>query len=601
MTTPSPSMPAAPIGADPAPVARLYPRPTRRLRAARSTVVVLNATTIAVFFGCMVWLMHFNGIVLAEWLMLVPFALTLPWLSIGFWNALIGLWLSRRHDDAAVIVNPALARARKDAPLREPVAIVMPVRNEPPDMALSRFEALQREITTSPHGRLFEFHVLSDSDDPAIAAAEEARVAAWQARAPRATIGYRRRARNSGFKAGNIAEFLSRRHADFTFLLPLDADSTMRAGAVFRLLRVMEANPRLGMLQGLVVGTPASSFFTRAFQFGMRHGMRSFTLGSAWWQGDCGPSWGHNMIIRTRPFYEHCLLPKLPGKGPLSGDILSHDQVEATLMRRAGFDVRVLADEDESYEDNPPSLPDFIKREMRWCHGNLQYFKLLGMPGLKPVSRIQLVLAILMYTSAPAWIVFLALGTALAGIGGQFEGVPIAAGLGFFAAIMTVNLMPKIMGLMQVLLSSRESARYGGRLRVMAGGAIELVFSFLIAPVVALSLTIGIVRLFAGRKMSWGAQTRRRDAGLTWREGIAAFWPHTLAGLAMAAYLGAAAPGALAFASPVLAALIFAIPVAVLTTRPSIGAWTVRTGLFAVPEEIGYDRTGTPPALPVAA
>ncbi len=585
----------------PAAVARLRRHPAFRLRSARRVALVLNVLTVAGFLAAMLALMSFGGFVAVEWLMLVPYALTLPWLSIGFWNAVFGLVLSRRQADPAAHVNPSLARATADDPITARTAIVMPVRNEAPDRALGRLEALQREIAGAPHADRFAFHVLSDTDDPEIARREEAIVAGWRARAPGAEIGYRRRTANHGFKAGNIADFLKARGAAFDFFLPLDADSTMGAGAVFRLVRVMQADPRLGMLQGLVVGTPSETFFTRVFQFGMRHGMRSFTLGSAWWQGDCGPSWGHNMVIRTAPFMEHCLLAPLPGTGPLSGDILSHDQVEAALMRRGGFEVRVLADEDASYEDNPPSLPDFIKREMRWCHGNLQYLRLLGMPGLKPVSRLQIVLAILMYTSAPAWIAFLTLGAGLAGVGRQFEGVPVALGLGFFALIMAVNLMPKAMGLAQVLLSDRESARYGGRGRVLAGGALEFVFSFLIAPVVALSLTIGIVRLFLGRKMTWAAQTRERDRGLTWREGAATFWPHTLIGGALGIHLAIAAPWALYFAMPIIASLVLSIPVAVLSTRPALGAWATRIGLFAVPEELGAHRPSPAPALPQAA
>lgn len=286
---------------------------------------------------------------------------------------------------------------------------------------------LAAALAATPWARQFAFHILSDTDRPGIAAREERLVADWIRRAPAARIHYRRRSANAGFKAGNIGEFLDRCHGEHDLFIPLDADSVMGADAVLRLVRVMQASPEIGMLQGLVVGTPADSFFTRAFQFGMRHGMRAYTLGSAFWQGDCGPSWGHNMAIRTDPFHRHCRLDPQAPPGPLSGHILSHDQVEA-LMRRAGYQVRVLAAEDESFEDNPPSLPDFIIRELRWCNGNLQYLRLLGLPGLKPLSRVQLVLAILMYLSPAAWFAFLILGAGLAGQGAQFAGVPAIGG-----------------------------------------------------------------------------------------------------------------------------------------------------------------------------
>src|SRR5690606_2670589 len=126
--------------------------------------------------------------------------------------------------------------------------------------------------------------------------------------------------------------------------------------AVLRLVRVMQAQPQVGILQTLAVGLPSRSAFTRLFQFGMRHGMRAHTLGAAWWQADSGPYWGHNAILRLEAYRRHCRLPRLPGRPPLGGFILSHDQAEAVLMRRAGYEVRVLPLEDGSYEENPPTL-----------------------------------------------------------------------------------------------------------------------------------------------------------------------------------------------------------------------------------------------------
>jgi membrane glycosyltransferase len=358
----------------------------------------------------------------------------------------------------------------------------------------------------------------------------------------------------------------------------------MGADTVFRLIRVMQASPEIGMLQSLVTGLPARSFFTRAFQFGMRHGMRSYTLGSAWWQGDCGPNWGHNIVIRTAPFRDHCMLPVLAGRGPLSGAILSHDQVEAVLMRRAGYEVRVLAEESESYEENPPSLVDFIRRELRWMNGNMQYVNLLSMPGLKPVSRLQLVLAILMYISAPAWIAFILIGAALAGTTDQINALPLGPGLTLFAVLMTLSLSPKLMGLAQVLASPARSAAYGGRARVLSGGLVEIVFSMLTSPVVAVALTQFAIGLIFGQRIGWSAQQRSRER-LEWHEAAHVLWPQTLLGGALCLWFWVQAPWALIFGAPVLLALTLSIPVAVLTTLPRLSRWSQTTGLFDIPED----------------
>jgi len=564
------------------------------VRRRRRVVLALNLVTIAALLGTMVWLMSFNGVAPIEAAMLVPYALTLPWLSIGLWNAVIGLLLDLRHADAPAHVTPALARASETDPITTRTAIVMPLRNEDPDASLARLAAVEADLAATEWADGFTYHVLSDTDRPDIAAREERLVANWRRARPDARIVYRRRTDNSGYKAGNIAEWLARTHTEHDYFLPLDADSVMSAASILRLVRVMQVSPEIGMLQGIIVGMPSRSFFTRAFQFGMRHGMRSYTLGSAWWQADCGPSWGHNLLIRSAPFHAHCQLPVLEGKGPLSGYILSHDQIEAALMRRAGYECRVFAAEDESYEINPPSLVDFIRRELRWCNGNFQYFKLLGLPGLRPVSRLQVLLAIQMYVASPAWIVFLLLSAALAGSSSQFDGVPPGAGLAFFAVIMSLNLMPKLMGLAQVLLSPAQTARYGGRGRVVAGGCAEIVTSMLIAPAVAVSLTIFAVGLALGRRVGWQVQQRDR-ARLLWSEATLCLWPQTLLGAGLTLWLGMSAPWSLPFAAPILVALTLSIPLAVAMTSRRLGTFATAVGLFDIPE----DRTPFRAAGPV--
>src|SRR5262249_5221156 len=152
---------------------------------------------------------------------------------------------------------------------------------------------------------------------------------------------------------------------------------------------------------------PSTSAFARLFQFGMRLSMRSYTIGAAWWQGECGPFWGHNAVFRIAPFTAHCDLPLRPD----GSHILSHDQVEATLMRRAGYEVRVLRDRARAWEQTPPTPAEFLRRDLRWCQGNMQYWPFLRWPGMKFVSRYQLIFAILMFIGSPAWIGMLVFGT----------------------------------------------------------------------------------------------------------------------------------------------------------------------------------------------
>src|SRR5262249_44771937 len=166
-----------------------------------------------------------------------------------------------------------------------------------------------------------------------------------------------------------------------------------------------------GLVQSLVIGMPSTSAFARIFQFGMRLGMRSYTIGSAWWQGDCGPYWGHNAIVRLAPFMAHCDLPVL-GEGALKGHVLSHDQIEAVLMRKAGYAVRGLAEEGSSFEQNPPTLVKFFRRDLGGCQANWQFGLFLRAEGLRRVSLSQLAFGFLLFVGPPAWIALLLLGAA---------------------------------------------------------------------------------------------------------------------------------------------------------------------------------------------
>lgn len=573
------------------------PSETKRYRTRRRLVLALNIVTVGVLLAGMAKLLSYGGWIWIEGLMLVAYAITLPWLSIGLWNSIIGLWLDRRFGkQAATYVTPALARARDADPITTRIAIIMPLRNEDPAPSLRHFQQLQIALDRTPWGGHFDYHVLSDTDKPEIALEEEAGIAHWRHISPDTPLSYRRRTDNAGYKAGNIAEFLDRHGSDYDFFLPLDADSVMGPDAVLRMVRVMQASPEIGILQSLVTGLPSRTFFTRAFQFGMRHGMRSYTLGSAWWLGDCGPNWGHNVLIRTAPFHAHCMLPKLRGTGPLSGYILSHDMLEAALMRRAGYEVRVIAAESDSYEENPPSLADFIRRELRWCNGNMQYLRLLNMKDLQPVSRLQLYLAIQMYAAAPAWIVFIALGALTAIVPTQFEAIPIVAGIAFFTLLMTLSLMPKLMGLAQVLSDGDRAARYGGRGRVIVGGLTEILFSMVTAPIVAFGLTMFMIGLCFGKRVGWDAQQRSRTR-LHWGEATRVLWPQMLAGFVLFAWLSIHAPWSLPFAAPMLIALTAAIPIAVISTLPGLSKLSMSLGLFDIPEDRQQDDLLTNSAL----
>ena len=555
----------------------------RTIRWRRIAMAVLNiATIIAIMIG-IGFVFGADGIDLLEIGILAAIGLSLPWTVLGFWNSLLGLIIALRSGtpESVSILND---RVGNRTALKSRIAVAMAIRNEDPARAFARLMAIRASLDRTGQGRSFDVFILSDTDNPVIAAEEETLFAANKAALDgfgRAT--YRRRTKNTGYKAGNIWEFLDEFGEPYRFFVPLDADSSMGGETILDMCRIIEATPRLGILQSLAVGAPADSVFGRVFQFGMRHGMLSFTLGSAWWQADCGPFWGHNAVIRTAAFKAHCRLPELGGKAPWGGPLLSHDQIEAVLMRRGGYEVRVLPVETESYEDNPVSILDFMTREQRWMNGNMQYWRLLTMPGLPPVSRFQLVQAILMYLSGPAWMLLTLLGMIKVVVDplGAYDN---ELGVTMFLLVVGMSLAPNLFGAIAVARQSGGLARYGGTGQFLKGVGIETLFSLLMSPAVALRLTIFLGGLLLGRRIRWNGQERDVH-GISWGTATRELWPQTVFGLAMIVTFAMTVPPILLWSAPIVLGLILAIPFAVITASPGLGQRLAANRVCAIPEE----------------
>jgi membrane glycosyltransferase len=551
----------------------------------RRIVFALNIVTYAAMLWVAALVLGAGGWTWVDVVLFICFAAGTPWTVLGFWNALIGLWLLHFRKDAVAEVAPYAAAGDQPVPLRIKTAVFMTVRNEDPERAILRLRTVKDSVDATGEGGAFSYFVLSDTNDPAVGAAEEAAVEAWKAADPdRDRIVYRRRTDNTGYKAGNVRDFCARWGKDFTLMLPLDADSLMSGDQIVRLVRMMQAHPKIGILQSLVVGMPSASAFARIFQFGMRHGMRSYTMGQAWWVGDCGPFWGHNALVRIKPFHEQCDLPMLPGKPPLGGHVLSHDQVEATLMRRAGYEVRVLPVERGSWEENPPTMLEFARRDVRWCQGNMQYLKLLDLPGLYPMSRFQLVWAILMFIGIPAWTLMIALLPVAAWEGRSVPDFPTGLASGLYLTFFAMYLMPKFAGVLDVMLTKGGIASYGGWLRFLPGAALELAFSFLQGAVSTIRTTIFMVGLLFGKSVVWGGQSR--DArGLSWVTAAQNLWPQMAFGLIVCGALLAIEPAVLWWSLPLTAGYLLAVPFAVLTADPRLGRILQKLGLCGIPED----------------
>jgi membrane glycosyltransferase len=530
--------------------------PTRRLAYA----LLLAACTAAPL--ALLWhaLSH-RGWTIWEAATFALVALIAPWIGTLFASSLVGFLILARGRDAL-----AATWAQQAAmPTAARTAIAVAVRNEDMAAVLARLAPL----LATPH----DVWILSDTQDPAHVAAEEAAIAAA---APR--VKYRRRPTNEGFKAGNVMDFLRKEGRDYDFMLSLDADSVMSASKVEALVRQLAAHPDVALIQTLIAARPAADAFPRLFQFGMRHGMRAYATGIAWWQGPDGPYWGHNAIIRVAAFRDHATLPSLPN----GGRILSHDQVEAAMLRGAGFAVRLDPREGGSWEANPPDMLAFITRDIRWMAGNLQYFALLRMPLFRAMGRVQLGLAILLFLMSP--VLF---AVALLGLANAFDPAgAVHAGAGL-AATWWLALMywsPKLFGAAEVALDPRKRAAWGGGRRLARGVTAEFIFDLLLMPIRILAHTAGIAGLLLGRRVGWAPQARDA-ARVPWGVATRALWWHTAIGVALLAAFAWAGLLPLLWAAPFLLGPVLAIPFCVLTSDPALGRRLVAGGTAAVSEE----------------
>ncbi|WP_343895817.1 glycosyltransferase family 2 protein, partial [Craurococcus roseus] len=369
--------------------------PTEGLGPRRAVVASL-AAAVALGLLALGWeVLAAGGWTVWEALILLCLAANAPWLGLSAATALAGLAIRLLVPDPAAFVLPALRRAG-GGPLRDRTLLAVCVRLEDMGAVLPPFARLLQELRTA-HSDRFALGILSDTPAGEAADAEAAAVAALAARFPEGVVLYRRRAENAGFKAGNLMDFLDNHAAGFDHALVLDADSAMSAEAVARLVRVMQADPGMAVLQSGIAGRGAETRFARLYDFGLRHGARAWTAGQAWWQGPEQLWWGHNALLRIAAFRRDARLPLLPG----GESILSHDYAESAMLHAAGWAVRVLPEDAGSFERHPPDLLALFGRDRRWAAGNLQYRHLLRRPDFGRLGRLQMLEAFLYYAFAP--------------------------------------------------------------------------------------------------------------------------------------------------------------------------------------------------------
>ena len=514
------------------------------------------------------------------WATTALMTLLFAWVGVGCATAAMGAWAAWRGDRFA----PVLRAPRAPIDPQARTAIVMPICNEDITAVFACLRATCESLAATGALKLFDIFVLSDTADPALRAAEQQ---AWRRLCtmlgePADDTGrlfYRWRQRRVKRKAGNVADFCRRWGRNYRYMVVLDADSTMSGNTLVQLVRLMEEQPRAGIVQTLPQVANPTTLHARSQQFASRVTGRLFARGMAWWQLGDAHYWGHNAILRVEPFMRHCGLARLPGRGGLAGEILSHDFVEAALMGRMGYEVWLAPDLDGSWEQAPANLLDELQRDRRWCQGNLQNLRLVAEPGWRTAHRAMFPVGALSYAVAPLWLLFILLG--LGGGGGR-----LADDTPLWLLTLVLLMLPRVLGAAAVVASG-EAAAFGGVLRLALGALLELLLSALQAPLRMLAHCVYVLGALTGLKLEWKSPPRAAEApgwsDATRRVGSMVLLPLLLSvGLVRRTALGALAPMWLPLA--------LAVPFVVFTGHPRSGRLAQRLGLLRTPEERNRPR-----------
>jgi membrane glycosyltransferase len=479
-------------------------------------------------------------------------------------------------------------------------AIIFPIYNEDSVRVLEGLRATYESLERAGHLERFDFFILSDSTNPDCWVEEERR---WSELVcdldALGKIYYRRRLFNDARKSGNVRDFLNTWGKRYRYFVCCDADSVMRGETLVDLVKLMEAHPTVGLIQTVPALVNAESLFGRIQQFANRLYAPVFIAGLNYWALDFGNYWGHNAIIRTEPFMQFCDLPSLPGRKPFGGQILSHDFVEAALMLRENWEVWLAYDLEGSYEEAPQAMIDNAQRERRWCQGNLQHGLVLFAKGLRGVSRMHLILGIFGYLASPLWLAFLVTFEWIYCVQ-KFTGlseltVPsfnpylkdwsgTAHAFLIFVICMVVIMLPKFLSLIDLARDWPRRKAFGSLLHATGGVIGETIFSTLHAPLLMLWHTRFVLTNLAGISVGWTTQKRSAD-GTDWLYALQRHWGHTLIGAGWGWFTWKLDPGLFWWFTPVLAGMVFSVPLSVLTSRRSLGARAKSLGLFLTPEE----------------
>jgi membrane glycosyltransferase len=563
----------------------------------RRTVLLFLIIVPAVFAASVMYSLLPNTAGLAlKLLIILLFTVLFGWISIGFWSSVAGLYIMLLRVDSYRVT--ADLPESFDLPQSFRTALLFPVYNEDSRMVAEGIRTVFSSIRRLGLEEHYDIFILSDSTNPdAWVREEEAWYALTREENAYGKIFYRRRKSNLKRKSGNVADFCRRWGANYRYMVVFDADSVMSGETLARMVQAMEKKPNIGILQTPPKAFGSRSLIARAQQFSNHLYGPIFAAGLHYWQLGDAQFWGHNAIIRVEEFMRYCQLPSLPGKPPLGGDIMSHDFVESTLMRRAGFGVWLAYDLGGSYEQTPPTLIDELVRDRRWCQGNLQHSRIIFTRGFFPAHRALFINGIMSYGSALLWFFFLVASSAQALSEIFVTPTYFPSGpslfpnwpqyfprwaLSLLGGTGALLFLPKFLAL--ILMTVRGQAKkFGGVGAMSVSVVVEVVISTFFAPVRMLFHSFFVVTTLLGSRSGWNAQNRSQET--SWGDAFRVHWWGSALGLFWGWLMYHVNPGFFLWLSPIVTGLALSIPLSVLTSRVRLGNGARLLNLFITPAD----------------
>ncbi|WP_371224858.1 glucans biosynthesis glucosyltransferase MdoH [Roseovarius sp. 2305UL8-3] len=497
------------------------PTPRRRFRASLSdrlwrfaAFAPAVAVTIMLILGFVEWFRS-GGVTALETSAIALIGVTFIWVSLSVSTVIVGL--------LRLAISPRRLHETHGSEAKQNVALLVPVYNESPADVFGNIQATLKELAQRGGDDRYSAFILSDSFEPETIYQEEQAFLALRAHCPpNIEVYYRHRAKNTDKKVGNLSDWLENWGGAYDAMVVLDADSLMSGAAIRHLTRALANDPDAGLVQSYPLVIGAETLFGRIQQFSNAVYGWLLAEGLAVWSQREGNYWGHNAIIRTRAFADSARLPYLRGRGGRSKLILSHDFVEAGMLRRAGWTVRFLPNAGGSYEEAPQTLIDYVLRDRRWCRGNLQHLRLLGVRGFHPITRFHLFQGAIAYLLSPAWLTLIAIWAIIGRSGlettSYFSSTnplyPIwpentqMGGWGYLLFIYAMLLVPKITGMIALAMNRQNREIYGGLRRLISSVLFEITCSILYAPILMVQQSLAVFRALIGRDQSWTPQSR---------------------------------------------------------------------------------------------